>query len=455
MYKVRRCEAASRLPYLSQCRCTGCFPHWRQTQTGAALAKFRAHRRTRFPRYRIRSRPSRLMSLQSRLAKLPYAQLLEIAVNACESSPELKNKADALIAEVAPLPSWCVDILLSPDLLPQLFSSLRLSEHAAAGVCSTWSGAYSRQLRRCRYIDPRSVRQLAGVPKKPKGLCMLPGGVLAIAASDEHDQTAVKFVAARSDSDPQALAACRSSSLATRRFGWLMGLARANDGLLACSYDDQLYKFALDGSMDELAMVHVLTDFERECKRCAVHQQSQKTYAIIGQDGSHHSLVLLDANLQVVATVEAADFQRDVVADSEDYGPICDIAVHGDQVIVLTSGSHPKGSGLRVLDLDGRFLRTIAAWQFRNPKAVTASHGRAFVIDHDFDYNDDDDDDDDERTGDYIIYIIDIQSGDIIQRAQVNLSGEVTAMIADGDEIFISDFDSSEVVVLRYAGSEA
>ena len=101
------------------------------------------------------------MSLKSRLANLSYAQLLEIAVDACESSPELKNKADALIAQVAPLPSWCVDVLLSPDLLPQLFSSLGLSEHAAAGVCTTWSHAYSRQLRRCRYINPTRVRQLS------------------------------------------------------------------------------------------------------------------------------------------------------------------------------------------------------------------------------------------------------------------------------------------------------
>ena len=57
------------------------------------------------------------MSLRSRLAKLSHAQLLKFAVDACESSPELKNKADALIAPVAPLPAWCVDILMSPDLL--------------------------------------------------------------------------------------------------------------------------------------------------------------------------------------------------------------------------------------------------------------------------------------------------------------------------------------------------
>ena len=96
------------------------------------------------------------MDLSSRLANLSHAQLVEIAVDACESSPELKNRADALIAQVAPLPSWCVDVLLSQDLLPQLFSSFGLSEHAAAGVCNTWSHAYSRQLRRCRYkINPK------------------------------------------------------------------------------------------------------------------------------------------------------------------------------------------------------------------------------------------------------------------------------------------------------------
>ena len=201
-----------------------------------------------------------LMSLQLRLAKLSHAQLLELAWTACKSSPELKNKADALIAQVAPLPAWCVDILMSPDLLPQLFSSLGLSEHAAAGVCSIWSHAYRRQLRRCCYINPTRERRLANVPLRPNGLCMLPGGVLAISSGEDGGE-AVKFVAARSDSDPQALAACRASTLAARHFEWPMGMARTNDGLLACNHDypsSALCKFALDGSMDELATAPAL-----------------------------------------------------------------------------------------------------------------------------------------------------------------------------------------------------
>eukprot|EP00964_Phaeocystis_antarctica_P106942 scaffold71725_cov84-Phaeocystis_antarctica.AAC.10 len=385
---------------------------------------------------------------RSRLAKLSHAQILEIAVDACESSPELKNKADALIAKVAPLPSWCVDILLSPDLLPQLFSSLGLSEHAAAGVCSTWSRAYSRQLRRSCYIDTSRVRLLADVPKKPNSLCMLPGGVLAITHTthEPHNgrKTAVTFVAARNDSDPQALVAYRASSLAARRFEWLTGLARTNDGLLACNLREpsaMLYKFALDGSMDELATAPALADYAQGTIRCAVHQQTQRTYAVV-VDWSSNAVVLLDANLQVVATVEAVG-----VAGND---PIRDIAVHGDQVIVLTGRDHDKGPGLRLLDLDGRFLRTITNERFRNPQSVTASHGRAFVVD---------DDDDNIQPPDYepgkVLHVIDIQSGDVLQSVSIDLIEAFSAILVDGDEIFISGYKASKVIVLRYAGSEA
>ena len=347
-----------------------------------------------------------------RLAKLSYAQLLEIVVDACESSPELKNKADALIAEVAPLPSWCVDVLLSPDLLPQFFSSLRISEHAAAGVCTTWSHAYSRQLRKCRYVNPRSVRQLAGVPKRPNGLCMLPGGVLAIASCEGRDQCSVQFVAARNDSDPQALAACQASSLAARRFVWPMGMALTNDGLLVCCHMDPstaLNMFAKDGSMDELATVPALADYARGFMRCAVHQETQWTYAIGDDEAENIALVVLDANLQVIATIETTVVPEDF--DEDEYQPIHDVAVHGDQVIVLTSDDHAEGSGLRLLDLDGRLLRTIAAGQFRHPQAVAASHGRAFVLHEAVDKDEDDEDDEDEVEPAMVLHVVDIQSG--------------------------------------------
>ena len=333
-------------------------------------------------------------------------------------------------------------VLLSPDLLPQLFSSFGPSEHAAAGVCTTWSRAYSRQLRRRRYVNPRSVRQLADVPKQPSGLCMLPGGVLAITSCEHDSKSSVQFVAARNDSDPQALAACLASSLAARRFGWLTCLAPTNDGLLVCNYNDPstaLHKFAKDGSMDELATVPVLADYDQGFRRCAVHEQTQRTYCLAE---GRNAVVLLDAHLQVVTTIEAVE-----ATDYYDDAPICDLAVHGDQVIVLTSNSHLKGSGLRLLDLDGQFLRTIAAGQFRYPYAVTASHGRAYVID-------DDEVDDDEAGKE--LHVIDIKSGDIFQSVRFDLVGVVSAILVDGDEIYISSFyGANEVLVLQFAGSEA
>ena len=152
-----------------------------------------------------------------------------------------------------------------------------LRARAAAGVCTTWLHAYSRQLRRCCYINPTRERWLADVPEHPNGLCMLPGGVLAITSGVREGNATMKFVAACSDTDPQALAACRSSSLAVRRFQWLNGMARTNDGPLACSISDSstaLHKFALDGSMDELATAPALAEYGQGFRQCAVHQQT-------------------------------------------------------------------------------------------------------------------------------------------------------------------------------------
>ena len=259
----------------------------------------------------------------------------------------------------------------------------------------------------------------------------------------------MNFVAARNDTDLQALAACRASSLAERRFQMLAGLARTNDGLLACSFYDPsaaLYKFALDGSMDELATAFALDEYLRGFARCAVHQQTQRTYAVaMAHDDDTNAVTILDSHLQVVATVEAAES----TSDEMDHDPICDVAVHGDQVLVLTTSDHPQGPGLRLLDLDGRFVRTIAARRFSRPQAVAASHGRAFVVDKDYkqEYED--------RGIRHVLHVIDIHSGAILQQVRIDLVDEIAAVLVDGDEIYIADFHESKVVVLPFAGSEA
>ena len=54
-----------------------------------------------------------------------------------------------------------------------------------------------------------------------------------------------------------------------------------------------------------------------------------------------------------------------------------------------------------------------------------------------------------------LLHVIDIQSGDILQRVRVDLQGGIAGIRVDGNEIFIADCNASKVAVLRYAGSEA
>ena len=54
-----------------------------------------------------------------------------------------------------------------------------------------------------------------------------------------------------------------------------------------------------------------------------------------------------------------------------------------------------------------------------------------------------------------VLFVIDIQSGDIVQRFRVDLNGGVTAILVEGNELYIADYDDSRIVVLQLAGSEA
>jgi len=204
--------------------------------------------------------------------------------------------------------------------------------------------------------------------------------------------------------------------------------------------------------MDKLATAPALDEYDRGLSRCAVHQQTQRIFALPLEDGDDsNAVIILDSHLQVVATVEAAESWRGEAA-------IRDVAVHGDQVLVLTTDHHLKGSGLRLIDLDGRFVRSIAAGQFRNPQAVAASDGRAFVVDEDYkDYEEDeeDEDDDEDEIRHCVLHVIDIHSGDILQEVRIDLVDLIAAVLVDGDEIYIAGFGESKVVVLPFAGSEA
>ena len=65
--------------------------------------------------------------LAVRLATLAPEVLAEYAASLCECFHQ-SSGADALLAQHQPLPGWCVDVLLSPDLLPHIMEPLALAD---------------------------------------------------------------------------------------------------------------------------------------------------------------------------------------------------------------------------------------------------------------------------------------------------------------------------------------
>ena len=58
-------------------------------------------------------------------ANLPHDELLRVCATHCETFAPLRHAVDALLSHHHPVPQWAVTaVLLSPDLIPDLFASL-------------------------------------------------------------------------------------------------------------------------------------------------------------------------------------------------------------------------------------------------------------------------------------------------------------------------------------------
>ena len=136
-------------------------------------------------------------------------------------------------------------------------------------------------------------------------------------------------------------------------------------------------KVAFDRPSETVASAPLLDEFPRRFTRCAVHQQTQRLYVVGENHDGSQALAVLDADLRLLATVEVESRWRLTRG----------VAVDGDQVVVLRGcdADADAVSGLRLLDLDGSLVRTIADGLFIDPQAVAASRGRAYVLDQDGD----------------------------------------------------------------------
>ena len=54
-----------------------------------------------------------------------------------------------------------------------------------------------------------------------------------------------------------------------------------------------------------------------------------------------------------------------------------------------------------------------------------------------------------------VLHVIDIQSGVVQQSAYFEYGVEPSAVLVDGDEVYVSSYGSSQILALQLAGSEA
>lgn len=97
--------------------------------------------------------------IEASLAELPRDRLVEVVRSLVEDSPRLQRQLEHLLRSFAtPLPAWIVsDVLLSHDLLPHLFASLRLDSWRTARVCKTWRVAWRAHVHKLGYVLDTSI----------------------------------------------------------------------------------------------------------------------------------------------------------------------------------------------------------------------------------------------------------------------------------------------------------
>lgn len=77
--------------------------------------------------------------------------LAETAAAALQRCPDLLRRAE----QALPVPEWAIErVLLSPDLLQCIFSSLTREGFGAAAVCATWAAAWDAKLKAEQWLRP-------------------------------------------------------------------------------------------------------------------------------------------------------------------------------------------------------------------------------------------------------------------------------------------------------------
>jgi hypothetical protein len=318
--------------------------------------------------------------LKARMSSLSHDELLELAAAGCAMDKELRNRADALMAKRNPLPSWCVDIMLSPDLLPRVLEHTTLGDKAAATVSRVWAEAWSALMRRRRLLRPQSMQTLRyrhanNVKVQPLcGHVMSDGKIIVADFSNRGKKGLDRMRLEILSPDGETL---QPGALRHWRFNFPDALLEHNGCLFVADSRTNFFPHSRGGKVCKLRLSDgedmgsvELGLSEPGCVDgpCALAISGEELYVALGD----HICVL---DLQTLQT--RRKFGHEFFLDDEGDGDsVCSCTIHDGEVYVA---DHRKLGEVQVFDRAGLRHRTIRG-DFHYPHAVASHNGRLFLL---------------------------------------------------------------------------
>ena len=373
-------------------------------------------------------------SIALRLNTLPHHEVIKLLAEACVASPDLRNRANALVQKHNPLPA-CAELLSSEDILKLVFDFLQQWNMAAASVCKAWAAAW--QAQQTRTDAPRLWRQPLRTFKMPGALAhcniaVSPAGVVCAITAD-----GLAFWSAQGDElSTGAWATLKAAVPASAHAGDL--LVHGNFLFVQDFNDDDYCEFPLrklrlsDGvelaSSPGFGAPDVMT-LSGDGSKLFVTMED-RSYIQVHDAGALN--LLSNAGLHNWDREGENEWEDECEYDDKGYRTVYALASSGDKIYVA---SKDKGV-LTILGVDGTARRTLQA-DFRYAQAMVIIHENLYVLE-DFQLTQGNDANDfyEQR-----LLVLDPQSGatkQIVHLSSPQRVGPIHSMCTQGDEVYLA-----------------
>ena len=326
--------------------------------------------------------------LALRLDVLSREQLCALAAAGCAADAKLHARAEALVAEANPLPSWCVDVLLSPDVLLHVLGTLELCDGRVASVASAWAAGWAAMLAQRRYVNPKMrqvliLRANEEAERSPCSVTRMPDGNICLASFSTRPLT---FHLPDSR--------CQRSAIrehAMRSSAWHVTLTTAESPsshrkMVVC-HGDVLYMSDYGDHRITAFNAHLGVELASAVVRSPYNLAYGDGKLLVGscnEDFSERNIVVLDAQtLELQHTLAHGD------ADPT-------FTVYNNEVYV---GGDAEGE-IQIYDFAGTLRRTLRG-DFRSPSCIASFRERLYIVEHKYDSEDYGDEEDEPDLSDH------------------------------------------------------